>query len=255
MRHCFTLCTAGALAVLALSCSAAQAAVVNVQFGLGQDIKNTNYGGISPAYVGTGPAADTGTTWNMVAGGDSGVNWGTSFVASSLKTSTGVSTGVSINNNSYYQAHYFIKPGFGVGTNGINDDSYDNLTRSFMGNLTSLTISGLEANTPYDLYVVMAGNHDVYENPGRNGTATVGDVTLSTTGSPDARTSLLEGRDYVLFHPASTETGQITLELSPNSQYSMINAIQIVTVPEPATLGMLVGGVALLLNRRRRSVR
>ncbi|HEV7301293.1 MAG TPA: PEP-CTERM sorting domain-containing protein [Tepidisphaeraceae bacterium] len=273
MRHPYVRSAiAIVVATVATTAAAARTAVVNLQFGDPEQ---------SPRYTGTGAAPDTGTTWNFFGGtsrGGDGQAFGGGGGVNDLVDSTGATTTVDFSASSvgYFLSPYRTGSSFGIGPSGVSDDAYDALTRSSLESPDrprTFSVGGLQVNATYALYLYGAANHDQYEAFGGNAKFTVGAVTKSTTGANYARTSLVEGRDYVLIEAVSNASGVINITVdrtdlgvadvngvpttnSPQSRWTF-NALQIVDVPaqvpEPGAIGvLLVAGSSAFLRRRQR---
>jgi len=118
------------------------------------------------------------------------------------------------------------------------------------GGPLAITISGLVANSAYDLYVY-AGRDLDYFTPGavESSSITLGTTTLTTTYS-GPQISYSEGVNYVRFLGATDANGQIVFTAT-----GIVNGFTVAgpAVPEPATYAALFGAVALAgaLWRRR----
>ncbi len=126
----------------------------------------------------------------------------------------------------------------------------------------SFTVSGLAANSSFQLVVYGAGNDsgqgDIFSYSGATGSWANGISTTSGT-SRDIYTTGAEGINYVVFNGA-TSTGSFTITATKNTSadptnvYSEINGFQLETrAPESAALAMCgFGGAGLLLLGQRR---
>lgn len=119
----------------------------------------------------------------------------------------------------------------------------------------TMTISGLDVNSPYTLYVYGSNG-----GAGAGGTWSVnGSATQVTTGSGSAPfASFTQGNDYAVFSVNSDAQGRLVLSGSSTVvPFVILNGFQLtpVPVPEPATWAMALAGLAaggLMIRRRRR---
>lgn len=126
----------------------------------------------------------------------------------------------------------------------------------------SITLSGLAANSSFQLVVYGAGNDsgqgDIFSYSNATGSWDNG-ISTTTGTSRDITVAGAEGINYVVFN-GTTSTGSFTITATANKSvlstnvYSMINGFQLETaVPEPTSLALYgSGGLALLLVGRRR---
>jgi hypothetical protein len=122
-------------------------------------------------------------------------------------------------------------------------------------NQIRLTIDGLGADTPYDIYVYVASDD---ASSSENG-VTVQANAAEGTASGDPQPTFIEGENYLLLTPTSDDSGSITLtentSLANTSGEIVMNGIQI-NVPEPSSASVaLILGVMLLTRRRRFAAR
>ncbi|MGB2613262.1 MAG: hypothetical protein WBE06_00940 [Phycisphaerae bacterium] len=202
------------------------------------------------------------------AGVEPQVNWNDVgwWTVSDLRESTGQVTGVSVTTTTTtytYNSYVKVDP---------PDGGNDYLMRGYIytsGASLTVTIAGLEPPFTTDHYDVI-----VYFD-GNNASADwITQYTLSVDGGPpttlygkDAKTASWNGTfvegfgtsasdatpgNYVRF--TGLTSGAFTLTATPVAGSGAINAIQIISAPEPASLALVVlGVVAALANRPRQS--
>ena len=237
-----------AVAFLGLLSSAAMSAVVvNADFSRDISGSNPNPGG-NPApvlYTSTGPAPDTGTTWNdlqvPLTGAGSSVPAG--HVFSTLNASDGSSTGVSITlTGGFYRSFNSGSAAPGTVAALQNDRVF-----SRNGDIATLTITGLNTTDTHDIYLIGSGDF--------NTNFTIGATTKNVDGgSHDGDWTL--GDEYTSFTGLTTGTGSIVITIqdgiAPINTFGVISGLQIVSVPEPSSTTLLgLGGLGVLLRRRR----
>ena len=182
----------------------------------------------------------SGDTWNNL--GNIPAN------PTALEQVNGSSSGISLNTSA---TNYYYATG---GSPAALMDGYiysNNTTASF-------TISGLAANSSFQLVVYGAGNSsgqgDSFSYSGATGSWANG-VSTTTGTSRDITVAGADGVNYVVFN-GTTSTGSFTITANHNSTntYAMINGFQLETLaPEPTALAMFgSGGLALLLVGRKR---
>lgn len=137
-------------------------------------------------------------------------------------------------------------------TTNSNDDD---LLRGYLdtggvGHPSTVTITNVPANNlPYTVYLYIAG-----DTPGgRVGDYEVNGVTLSATqgsGTPYMLATPATAGNYLVFTGVTGNT--LTITSGASNFRAPLDGLQIVTVPEPASIGLLsLAGVGLLARRRR----
>ena len=210
-----------AVAAVALLAGSANAEVININFAstlhpFGADISGE----------GKGPITYTGETWNNkhVAGGGYGTETMDNLVDSG---NTATTIDLSIGRGSEYASTRNLDV---VQDYIMSDDGW--------AESKLFTFSDLDTSKSYNLAFMSAGGSGI----------TIDSVTKTITGGDP--TEYQVGVNYVTFTGVPGTTGTITGSYGPGS----LGGIQIEVVPEPATLALLgLGGIGLLLRRRRRS--
>lgn len=134
---------------------------------------------------------------------------------------------------------YYVQEGLGDG--GDNQGNFK--------------LTGLDINQMYDIYMIAPNGTGLGVNNVYGGDYTVGTKTVSATGGVDGIfTGWVEGRDFAVFHNVGAPTGEFsgTFNRIDSQDHTGIAGIQIVAVPEPATMSMVgfVGLLTLLIRRR-----
>ena len=210
-----------AIVLLAIGAvSAVQADVVNLAFTVGYGANpNSVMDGI--AYSGANaPAAYTGTNWNEY-----------SYLGAynNLQNSDGIATGINVS-----------LTGTGGAIWSYNAAVPDNALDTYMYNGTGRTIDISGATGAYDLYILSQDS-----NPTVIGSFTLGAATKSTIAvSPS---TYVDGENYVKFANVPM-TGGVSVTINSGT----FNGLQLVAIPEPATLGLVAvfGGGVLFIRRR-----
>ncbi|MEM7205775.1 MAG: hypothetical protein AAF628_36310 [Planctomycetota bacterium] len=182
----------GLVASLLTTAAASQQLVVNVDAG-----------DAGSAYSGQGVIVDPGNDhWNAIGGS------GTNLLASDGATPTGIS--VDLLGDSTFT---------GSNPNGLLAD-YVYASRWGAVAIGDISITGLQANADYLIYVFSAGN--ALEEAG---VITLNGVTGCTNGSRSPQ--FIEGDNYTLVEARSDATGTITGTFDPLDAVCAINGLQI----------------------------
>jgi hypothetical protein len=217
------------------SAASASASLINVDF--------------SGSYTGQAATGASGDIWNTVSGGSSASNL-------SLKNSAGNATSVTMSYSAVgmYSSSSDTSMSFHGGT-------LDGLMSSYLYTNSSstpikVTLSGLAAGT-YDLYLYSASNVKTRV------TTFTGSTSVDTTGvsvvlGPNSASTLIQSTAtvYDSTNTASTNYGVLeltvgtdgilTITSTMNSGESDLCGFQLVSVPEPKSVAMLLGGVLCL---------
>jgi hypothetical protein len=168
------------------------------------------------------PLAYTGTTWSESYGGNLSdipdSNNGSSTVSYTL-----ASTGLGVSNNGAPAA----LPVFGSTVFGYQAD-------------LTLTISGLQSNHYYELFLVSA-----YDG-GYGGTFTITGFPPKTSAGNSGLAYFSNGKNYVMFNNIAAINNQIVVTDSAPGSFAMLNAFQlkVLPAPEPSTYALI--GLGLL---------
>ena len=114
----------------------------------------------------------------------------------------------------------------------------------------NLIVSGLTPSAQYDLYVYSEGDSGC---GGRGLSLNANSVVASTTILANASANTFsEGQNYLLMHVAANSSGALNIAYSGlYSKEANVNGFQLVSAPEPVSLGLVGLGSVVLLRRRR----
>ena len=236
----------------------------NINIDFDESSTTSIYQGLAAAPDSAGAAA----IWNRMTGSGT-----TTLSASNLTDSSGNATGVGISlgiNGSYLQAGQQELGSAGAYEDLMGDYVYLSSPTNTQVVTKSGSISGLDVGQLYDVYLYAQGDNFIETySIGQNGLFTINGVSKQTSwdGTNGGDGALVEGIEYVRFRVAANAQGKIDFNWANvvsgpggnvavdldgnNSRFAVINAIQIVPVPEPSVA--LLGSVTLLgLLRRRR---
>ena len=216
---------------------------------------------------GAGSEAPDPNVDNVAAGQVTGVvpqaNWnnaqGASGTVANLVNDTGAASGASLtyaSNNTWGR--------------DLSDTPNNNLLSDYLDGGTGVPVTVTVANVPYpayDVYIYTRRNETAdpadptpADGPGRFSDYTLNGVTQNVlTG--DIRDNFLQATDtvignYTVFRGVTGSTLSLTANTNAGNFRAPVDGLQIVEVPEPASLGVLGGGAVLgglgLLGRRRR---
>lgn len=243
-----TLALAGACSI------AAEAETINVQFGCsaGTACAGQTPGASSTQFTGAAATGNAGDYWNMVVG-DSSLGVTTNIVgARNLYNTGGLGGGVVARLEWNSASHVVV-----TGTNGTTG-TYANLFNTYIKDLGTVTsyirILDLTPSKYYFLYMInqagkLTGNQVTYTTNG-----TVQAQTTATTVA--STTSLVQGTNYQQYTVQADGSGELLININGGSN-AVVNGFQLTDTPEPGTIGMALGGIAMVgigrLRRKRQS--
>jgi hypothetical protein len=220
------------------TCCIANAGLVDVAF------YNSGYGGTQP--TGAAVLGQAGDQWNWI----DGMNCPSCPGPVSLTDTNGNATGVSLS----FQADGAV---VSAATNTQPDPD---LTNNYLFNNSSgsilLTLDGLIPSQNYLLVLYVASDDASGGNRSLTGTV-AGATTVPFAATGDPQPTFINGENVVALNVTSDASGSLAITESDgplNSGEVDLNGLQIET-PEPASLGLLSFGLALLAWRTRRATR
>jgi PEP-CTERM motif len=191
----------------------------------------------SPVYSGQGVVASPGNVWNGVS--FAGATWVGVF-STPLVDSSGTPTGVTLEIGTD-PATVMEWRNWAPWSGPMGDVFGDEVIN---WGVDSVIIHGLDNALTYDLIL-----YNATWAPGTTTFTVNGDSKVSTVVDSSVA-PYLEGEQFVTFSGVPTDgAGAITYIMSGNP--GAHGGLQIVAVPEPATLGLAATGLLLMLNRRR----
>lgn len=212
-----------------------------VSASLGATI-NVDFNNEAITYTGSGAAGGSGSqTWNGVRfpNGDGGAGSVQTTSATNLLDSTGTATTVDLavkHTGSYsYGRNHALMSDYASINRG---EPMEDLVLDF-------TLSQLQPGV-YDLYLYGV------DDTNRRTVFTVGGTSKTTAGGSTGAS--IGAGDYVLFAGLQVgQNGQLTGTWSAfgTEKYAAFNGLQLVAVPEPAALTLLLAGGLATLARRR----
>ncbi len=232
-----------------LTAAAVQAEIININLSGARD---SNLDVLLNGTSASMPVSYTGTYWNDIT---DGVTTGTDLLDTDGNATTVDLT--SAPSADYYQT--------AAGLEVLQRYRYFSGNASSVG--TTITLEGLGAGTEWDIYLLSQGDAN-----GRTTRFALGEGTLLANSSISANdnsnalvqdanatdyttTAWTENNNYVKFSAAAADIdGKIVIEAASlsGSNRGSLNGIQLIAVPEPATLGMVAafGGAVLFIRRR-----
>lgn len=246
MRHLAILQLAFAIA---LASNAAEASLINVDFGPTPDGHGTYKSGDGETYTGPGVTVGSASdTWNVTQMGASNL---------ALVNSAGVATNVKMSVAANYN-------GTAAAGSDFTSSAFRNLTWDCIGGKPgseiTVTLTGLTAGT-YDLYLYSVPPTD---GEGRWATWTItGSTTASVAIGPNSKAStFIQGTNYGVVEVTVNNTGTLTITSATGTNASgtsesILNGFQLISVPEPASAAMLtfaaIGLLAYAWRKRRKN--
>jgi hypothetical protein len=201
--------------------------VANIQFGSATSSPATQ------AQTGAAVVGNSGDQWNLI----------TSFpgtTARALNNTAGSASGISMTSNTpggsgIYRSATAFATWNGTGYQNLMS-SYTNPSNS-SSNKNTLTFTGLNTSTLYDIYVYTSSDVS-----GRRIAVDINGTQQTANASNASLTTFVLNTNYLRFSNMSFGSGTMTLQYWMAANEADMNGIQIVAVPEPGTL--LLGGLA-----------
>jgi hypothetical protein len=237
-----------------------QAQLINVDFN-GNSVGQAYGGGgaaVGPTQSGAALIGSAGDTWNGIS--DSMLTFssypsGASASGLALNYANGGASGVtmSLTGDGTYDAN---EPNWGNTSAFTTAASpYSNLMEDliYANSPQSITLSGLAANTAYNLIIYSAGDQNV--GAGRTSTFTVNGNTQTSFWNGTTST-LIAGQTYVQYNSALTDgLGKLVINFGvaggSGALETDLTGFQLAAAPEPSTWAMLAAGGVVLLGYRR----
>jgi PEP-CTERM motif len=235
--------TLGCILLVILLPSAGRAQLIDVDF-------NANS---TPGYTQSGAAVlgNAGDLWN-------GIVWSASQSSNfaSLFDSMGITSGISLTFSAPAAFNAASYPQAGL-PNGFYGTPYSNLMNDYLvaypNQPGQFTLSGLQPTQDYQLLVYTDSAAD---GTGRQTNVTVSGLTVTQlTNAPlnPMFNQFVQGSNYLAFNVKPTQAGLLTVDFSAAVGEGDITGFQLVAVPEPSTLAlMLVGGLGVVYLTVRR---
>jgi hypothetical protein len=210
------------LTILLLAHGIALAAPVSINLDFSRDETGPLGGNAGVLYHSTGPAPDTGTVWNdyKIALTGTGDTIPAGYKVSNLAASNGSSTPVGVELTS----GFFRSFNGTVAADGSHQDALQN-ERIFANNNNTgtITISGLDQGSTYDLYFIGSGFNTTYS---------IGAQAVSASGTVNTVDGTLvwtAGTHYAALTGISPVAGAIVVGVTGNGQqFGALGGLQIV---------------------------
>ena len=221
-------------AVLCISPTLAWATLINV------DIDSLANGSTRNTYSGAAGTGSAGDVWNSCLFSD-----GTKDIvdANGADAGTFLLTGIGEYGDDYRPAGANPGDNFHSGNNLLDDYAHAHYTTSSL----SFTLSGLAANTQYNVYLYgeVGTGLGTEVNPVQ---FTVNGVTNTLSNSSSFDGTFVEDREYVVLTTTSDATGTLNgTVVCPIESYAIFNGLQVSSIPEPSTIVLLGMGICGLL--------
>jgi hypothetical protein len=240
MKKSMRMMAAG-VAVLSVA-TLASAEIINVNFTSGGRGSDAGAAWFMDGSTASMPAAYTGNTWNDSVWGSTNQ---TAMVKLNDTDGDATTVGFSLSGGSNYG-------GADIALEVLKEYRYFSGNASTAG--ISIDLSGLGANGEWDVYFLSQGNAESRTTQFRHFDGVTTNV-LTAANPVQASTTWTAGANYVKFSVTADASGNASFDassLSGNNSGSL-NGIQLVAIPEPATIGLIgLAGVGLIVARRFR---